>query len=133
MSILFSMVEAYEHPPIQRSLTGISGEVSLNSDGKQVATTGFYVSNKGIVEIGPSGSIVFVDLEHQRKGLGKKVCEEALRVAKEQAIKNGYHPTKATMQIAEINTPAQRLAVSLGYRKTGEDYIDNIQTYELNL
>jgi len=128
------MAETYKNSPIQRSFTGISGEISLNSDGKQVATTGFCVSKDGVIEIGANeAGIVLVDFKHQGKGLGKKVCEEALKVAKEQATKNGYHPTKATMQIAEINTPAQKLAKSLGYTFSSEDYLDNIRTYELTL
>ena len=127
------MVERFEYDSIQKSFEGITGGVNISSNGDCIAKVGFHASNEGIIEIGPSGGEAFVDFAHQKRGLGKRVCEEALKVAKEQLIKNRYRPVKAIGVTAEWNTPAQHLVKSLGYKLSSEDYLDNTQMYELIL
>lgn len=124
-------MEEYKYSSIRKIHSGLSGEVNIDSNGETVASTGFHISSDGTIEIGPSGGTVFVRPENLRKGLGKKVCQEALKIAKEQAIENGDQLKKSIITTADWNIAAQRLAKSLGYKLTSEDYIDNTHTYEL--
>ena len=80
----------------------------------------FYIEYDGVlvgdVTLLSNGEIaIVISKEHQRKNIGRRCVREMLSLAKERGM------TEVKAVIYTFNIPSQRMFVSLGFRKTGDE------------